>query len=86
VAEHVTYYAIAGREEPAGVLRRVKSDNGQRDEAFDHGSLTWNHTSMIYSDERGDGDQQLTEISAEKATRIVERIRRVSALCLALRS
>ncbi len=38
MAEQVTYYAIvddySSREEPAGVLRRVKHDEGQRDEAF----------------------------------------------------
>lgn len=76
MAEQVTYYAIAGHEEPAGVLRRVRSDSGQRDEAFGHDDLAWGHTSLLYSFERGDGDNQLYEISEDEANRIVERIRR----------
>jgi hypothetical protein len=38
VNERVTYYAIvddrSSRDEPAGVLRRVEDDEGERDEAF----------------------------------------------------
>ena len=80
MAEHVTYYAIvddrSSREEPAGVLRRIRHDDGQRDEAFTHDDLAWSHTSLLYAYERGDGDNQLYEISEDEANRIVERIRR----------
>lgn len=79
MAEHVTYYAIvndrSSREEPAGVLRRVRHDGGQRDEAFAYDTLTWEHTSLLYSYERGDGDRELYEITEDEANQIVERIR-----------
>jgi hypothetical protein len=81
MAEQVTYYAIVDeystRTEPAGVLRRVKHENGQRDEAFGR-DLQWGHTSMLYSHERGDRDNQLYPITEGEAMRIVERIRRES--------
>jgi len=56
------------------VLRRVKHEGGQRDEAFRR-DLTWGHTSMLYSYERGNRDNELYEITEEEAGRIVERIR-----------
>lgn len=79
MAEQITYYAIvddySSRDRPAGVLRRLKHDGGQRDEAFGR-DLKWGHTSMLYSYERGNRDNELYEISAEEAALIVERIRR----------
>ncbi len=79
MAEQVTYYAIvddySSPDKPAGVLRRVKHDRGQRDEAFGR-DLKWAHTSMLYSYERGNRDNQLYEISEEEAELIVGRIRR----------
>jgi hypothetical protein len=78
VPENITYYAIvdefSSREKPAGVLRRVKHDGGQRDEAFGR-DLQWGHTSLLYSFERGNADNNLIEISEDEANRIVERIR-----------
>lgn len=78
--EQVTYYAIvddhSSRDDPGGVLRRIRHDGGERDEAFGHRTLEWGHTSLLYSYERGDGDNQLFEISEDEANRIVERIRR----------
>jgi hypothetical protein len=75
----VTYYAIvddlSSREEPAGVLRRIEHDDGERDEAFMR-SLEWKRSASLYSYERGNGDAEFYEISAEEADRIVERIRR----------
>jgi hypothetical protein len=75
----VTYYAIvddySSRDKPAGVLRRVKHEGGQHDEAFGR-DLAWGHTSMLYSYERGNRDNELYQISEEEAGRIVERIRR----------
>lgn len=83
MGERITYYAVTderdGHAEPAGVLRRVRSDDGQRDEAFGHNDHRWGHTSMLYSHERGDGDHDLQEISAAEANRIVERIRERAA-------
>lgn len=79
MAEQVTYYAIvddySSRAEPAGVLRRIRHDEGQHDEAFGR-DLRWGHTSMLYSYERGNRDNELYEITPEEAERIVERIRR----------
>ena len=75
----ITYYAIVDShtswEEPSGVLRRVEDDNGEYDEEFGH-DLDWTRSWVLYSYERGNGDNQLHEIGAEEADRIVERIRR----------
>jgi hypothetical protein len=74
----ITYYAIvddlSSREEPVGVLRRVEHDDGERDEQFGH-DLQWTRSPLLYSYERGDGDNELYEISEDEANRIVERIR-----------
>jgi hypothetical protein len=76
----VTYYAIVDRysseDWPAGVLRRVeKGGDGQRDEAFGR-DLRWRHTCLLYSWERGNLDNSLHEISADRAARLTDRIRR----------
>jgi hypothetical protein len=77
--EQITYFAIindfSSRERPGGVVRRVKHDGGQRDEAFT-GELRWEHTSLLYSAERSDLTNKLCPISEEEALQIVERIRR----------
>jgi len=78
MAETTTYYAIvndfSSREDPFGVIRRVKHDGGQRDEVFSR-DLTWKHTSLLYSAERGDLTNDMIPISEEEADRIVARIR-----------
>jgi hypothetical protein len=75
----VTYYAIvddlSSSEEPAGVLRRIEHDDGERDEAFTR-SLEWKRSASLYSYERGNRDAEFYQISQEEAERIVERIRR----------
>lgn len=77
MAEGTTYYAIvnelSSREEPYGVIRRVKQDGGQRDEVFSQ-DLSWKHTALLYSAERGDLTNDMIPISAEEAERIVARI------------
>jgi hypothetical protein len=79
MATKVTYYAIvddlSSREEPAGVLRRIVHDDGERDEAYTR-SLEWRRSASLYSYERGNRDAEFYEISEEEADRIVERIRR----------
>ncbi len=79
MAEEISYYAIiddhSSRAEPAGVLRRIKHDSGERDETFGS-DLKWAHSSMLYSHERGDLENKFIPISAEEAEGIVERIRR----------
>lgn len=79
MASKTTYYAIvddlSSREAPAGVPRRVEHDLGERDEQFG-ADLRRTRSPLLYSYERGDGDNQLYEISEDEADRIVERIRR----------
>ena len=67
--------AYSSRENPGGVLRRVEDDDGEYDEEFGN-DLSWTRSWLLYSYERGNGDNQLVEISAAEAERIVERIRR----------
>jgi len=78
MTHNTTYYAIldedTGIERPVGVFRRVKSDNGQIDEAFSH-NLKWEFSPLLYSAERGDTVYDFTEITKEEADQIVERIR-----------
>lgn len=75
----VTYYAIvddySSRERPGGVLRRIQDDEGQEDQVFSR-DLKWEFTPLLYSWERGDGDNQLYEITEAEADEIVARIRR----------
>ncbi|HXL90204.1 MAG TPA: hypothetical protein VN969_14755 [Streptosporangiaceae bacterium] len=79
MADDTTYYAIvddfSSRENPAGVLRRVKHEGGQRDEAFGR-DLQWSHSSLLYAAERGNLDNNFFKITEEEAEGIVERIRR----------
>lgn len=76
--ERISYYAIvddrSSREQPAGVLRRVEDEEGERDEAFGR-DLQWGRTSLLYSAERGNGDHEFVPIAEDEAMRIVERIR-----------
>ena len=75
----ITYYAIvddfSSRERPGGILRRVEDNEGQEDQSFTR-NLKWEFSPLLYSHERGDGDNQMYEISEDEADRIVERIRR----------
>ncbi len=79
MAEEICYYAIvddlSSTDHPAGVLRRIKHDDGERDEAFSS-DLTWRRSSLLYGYERGDLENRFIPITEEEAERIVERIRR----------
>jgi hypothetical protein len=83
MATQITYYAIvdeySSREHPAGVLRRVRDDQGQEDQVFGR-DLRWEFTPLLYSYERGDGDNELYEITDSEASEIVTRISRASGL------
>jgi hypothetical protein len=78
VADNITYYAIidesSSREHPAGVLRRVESDEGEIDEVFSR-NLEWEFSPLLYSAEHGDLANDFVVITEEEATQIVERIR-----------
>ena len=78
MVEETSYYAIvndfSSREEPGGVLRRVKHEGGERDETFGS-DLTWGRSALLYSYERGDLTNDMVPISEDEAERIVSRIR-----------
>ena len=82
MAENITYYAIidefSSRDRPGGVLRRVKNDEGQVDEAFSR-NLRWEFSSLMYAAERGDTMFDFVPISEDEASRVVERIRGLAA-------
>lgn len=79
MADQITYYAIvndySSRDRPAGVLRRVRHESGQHDEAFTR-DLTWKRSDSLYSAEHGDTMNDFHEITEDEAMRIVDRIRR----------
>ena len=81
MAEEITYYAIiddfSSVEHPAGVLRRIARNGGERDETFGT-DLRWARSALLYSAERGDLENKFVPISAEEAERIVSRIRQAS--------
>lgn len=77
--DKITYYAIiddlSNRERPAGVFRRIYTDEGgRRDEAFTR-DLVWKPSWSLVSAERGDLENEFVEITEDEANRIVERIR-----------
>ena len=82
MAEEITYYALvddySSREQPGGVVRRIRHDQGQRDEAFSK-DLIWKRTSLLHSAERGDTMNDFYPITEDEAMRIVDRIRRQSS-------
>jgi hypothetical protein len=82
MAEQITYYAIldedSSRDRPIGVFRRVKSDEGQIDEAFSR-NLAWEFSPLLYSAERGDTMYDFVPIGEDEAERIVARIRALAA-------
>jgi hypothetical protein len=78
MAEQVTYYAIidefSSRENPGGVLRRVRNDEGITDEAFS-ADLKWEFSPLLAGAERGDTMFDFIPISRAEADQIVARIR-----------
>jgi hypothetical protein len=77
MAEEITYYAIvndfSSRESPSGVLRRIKHDNGERDEAFG-ADLVWGRSALMHSAEQGDLTNKFVPITEDEANQIVARI------------
>jgi hypothetical protein len=77
-----TYYAIldedSSLDRPVGVFRRVKSENGQIDEAFSR-NLRWEFSPLLYSAERGDTMYDFVEITEDEADAVVARIRAEAA-------
>ena len=77
--DKVTYYAVvddlSSRDQPAGVFRRIYTEDGGRsDEAFTR-NLIWEFSPALISAERGDLQNEFIEITETEASEIVERIR-----------
>ena len=77
--DQVTYYAVvddlSSRRQPAGVFRRIYTEDGGRsDEAFTQ-DLTWEFSPALISAERGDLQYQFIEVTEDEANQIVARIR-----------
>jgi hypothetical protein len=77
--DKVTYYAVvddlSSREQPAGVFRRIYTEDGGRsDEVFTR-DLAWEFSPELISAERGDLEFEFVEISPDEASQIVARIR-----------
>ncbi len=81
MAEEITYYAIindfSSRENPSGVLRRIKHDNGERDETFGT-DLIWQRSALMYSYEQGDLTNKFIPITENEADQIVASIREMA--------
>jgi hypothetical protein len=77
--EQVTYFAIidhrATREDPAGIARRRRFDEGGfEDEALGR-DLNWHFTPLIVEWERAESTPDLEEISEDEAERIIAQFR-----------
>lgn len=75
--ENITYYAIldgtGGQESPAGLLRRRRpATGGFEDEAFVR-NLTWEFSPIIVEWERAESTDDLVEVTAEEAERIIDQ-------------
>jgi len=78
MADEITYYALiddySSRDQPGGVLRRTKNDEGKVDEVFSR-ALRWIPSPLLRTAESGDTMFDFTEITEEEAAQIMERIR-----------
>ena len=81
MADEISYYAIvndfSSLDRPAGVLRRINRDGGERDETFGT-DLKWDRSALLSAYERGDLTNDMIPISEEEADRIVARIREMA--------
>ena len=75
----ITYYAIIGQgrtiDNPWGLVRRLEHDDGPSDEGL-RVDLSWKFTPVIAEWEHGDFDDELVEVSHERASEIIEYFRR----------
>ena len=77
--DKVIFYAVvndlSSRQHPAGLFRRTYTEaGGLRDEAFTT-DLVWEHSSSLFSAERGDLLNEFIEISADEANQLMEELR-----------
>lgn len=77
MAEETTYYAIidhrATREDPAGLARLRQDDEGVHYEAL--GLEGWHRSGIIPEWENGDASEDLIEVDADEAKRIIDRLK-----------
>ena len=78
MSDKITYYAIvAGSntlDNPRGLVRRLEHDDGPSDEALSD-DFSWSFTPVIAEWEHGDFDDDLVEVSHERASEIIEHFR-----------
>ncbi|HEX5300433.1 MAG TPA: hypothetical protein VFW50_25890 [Streptosporangiaceae bacterium] len=77
--DKVIFYAVvndlSSRQHPAGLFRRTYTEaGGLRDEAFTT-DLVWEHSSSLFSAERGDLLNEFVEISEVEANQLMEELR-----------
>jgi hypothetical protein len=82
MAKKITYYAMidefSSRENPGGVLRRIRDDEGITDEAFSV-DLKWEFSPLLAGSERGDTMFDIVPIGKAEADQIVARIRELGS-------
>ena len=78
MANKITYYAIVGGsntlDNPRGLVRRLEHDDGPSDETL-RPDFNWTFTPVIAEWEHGDFDDELVEVSHERADRIIQYFR-----------
>jgi hypothetical protein len=77
--DKVIYYAVvndlSSRDRPAGLFRRTYTEaGGLRDEAFTR-DLVWKSSSSLVSAERGDLENDFTEITEKEANQLMSQLR-----------
>ena len=77
--DKVIFYAVvndlSSRQHPAGLFRRTYTEaGGLRDQAFTT-NLAWEHSSSLFSAERGDLLNEFIEISEVEANQLMEELR-----------
>ena len=82
MTESITYYAIVDEfstlTQPAGVLRRIRNEDGTTDEVFSS-DLRWTFSPLMYEAEHGDLENEFVPITEAEATQIVDRIKELAA-------
>jgi hypothetical protein len=77
--DKITYYAIVGQDRtidnPWGLVRRLEHHDGPSDEGL-RKDFSWSFTPVIAEWEHGDFDDELVEVSHERASEIIEYFRR----------
>ncbi|MEP7022481.1 MAG: hypothetical protein ABJB47_01445 [Actinomycetota bacterium] len=77
--QKITYFAIvddeASRENPAGIARRTEDEDGSFVDEGLHIDFAWHRTPIIVEWKRAESTDDLVEVTAEEAERIIEQFR-----------